>query len=242
MVKFFCTFLFLIPTIGFSQDSLNVVYYNTSSRALLYSAPDGRSKIRVLQMRETVKILTQDGVGWAKVATAKPDTGYVSMANLSNIWIHILKIENRLRVYAGTNKIYDFPADMGANLGDEKEERGSREDPSTWRTPTGLFYITELIPDSEYHRAFLINYPNRVVAAQGLATGVINQRTYDAILQAEAAFKTPPQGTALGGKIEIHGQGTGGRYNWTRGCVALRNVHIDQIWEKIPIGAPVLIE
>ena len=119
---------------------------------------------------------------------------------------------------------------------------GSREDPTSWKTPLGLFYVTELIEDSEYHKAFLINYPNKAAAERGLATGIINRQTYNRILQAESNFETPPQGTALGGKIEIHGQGTGGRFNWTRGCVALRNIHIDQIWNKIPVGAPVLIE
>ena len=48
--------------------------------------------------------------------------------------------------------------------------------------------------------------------------------------------------TRLGGLIEIHGSGSGRQRAWTRGCVALRNVHMDELWEIVGVGTPVVIE
>ena len=46
------------------------------------------------------------------------------------------------------------------------------------------------------------------------------------------------------GRAHDVGQGTGsGRQRaWTRGCVALRNVHMDWLWEIVPLGAPTFRE
>ncbi len=48
--------------------------------------------------------------------------------------------------------------------------------------------------------------------------------------------------TALGGMIEIHGDGTGVSNNWTQGCVAIHNTHIDKLWAWVEVGTPVIIE
>jgi lipoprotein-anchoring transpeptidase ErfK/SrfK len=48
--------------------------------------------------------------------------------------------------------------------------------------------------------------------------------------------------TALGGMIEIHGDGTGEARNWTHGCVALHNRDLDRLWHRVNVGTPVVIE
>ncbi len=49
----------------------------------------------------------------------------------------------------------------------------------------------------------------------------------------------PPQKTALGGEIYIHGGGI--EKDWTKGCVALRNEEMKEIFDAIPVGAKVKI-
>jgi lipoprotein-anchoring transpeptidase ErfK/SrfK len=49
----------------------------------------------------------------------------------------------------------------------------------------------------------------------------------------------PPQNTALGGEIYIHGGGT--LSDWTGGCVALRDEEMKEIFDSIPVGAKVEI-
>jgi len=48
--------------------------------------------------------------------------------------------------------------------------------------------------------------------------------------------------TELGGYIEIHGDGTGERNNWTQGCIAIANGELDRLWDLVTVGTPVLID
>ena len=75
-----------------------------------------------------------------------------------------------------------------------------------------------------------------------LREGLISQGQYEAIVEANRAFREPPMGTALGGLIELHGQGSGRQRAWTRGCVALRNPHMQELYEMVHVGTPVVIE
>jgi lipoprotein-anchoring transpeptidase ErfK/SrfK len=59
-------------------------------------------------------------------------------------------------------------------------------------------------------------------------------------LRALKTKKTPPQNTALGGDIYIHGNGAGS--DWTWGCVALENEDIRELFDATRVGTPVVIE
>ena len=60
-------------------------------------------------------------------------------------------------------------------------------------------------------------------AVRGKREGLISETDFDQIVRAEENRTTPPMTTPLGGWIEIHGDGTGGKSNWTRGCIAIMN-------------------
>ncbi|MFH1679588.1 MAG: L,D-transpeptidase, partial [Candidatus Eisenbacteria bacterium] len=49
-----------------------------------------------------------------------------------------------------------------------------------------------------------------------------------------------PRSATPGGLIEIHGDGGRGN-DWTKGCVALSNEHMDRIFDAAAIGTPVTI-
>ena len=49
-----------------------------------------------------------------------------------------------------------------------------------------------------------------------------------------------PAAAGIGGLIEIHGEGGRGR-DWTRGCVALANPDIDDLFRHVEVGTPVTI-
>jgi Uncharacterized protein conserved in bacteria len=50
----------------------------------------------------------------------------------------------------------------------------------------------------------------------------------------------PPQKTALGGEIYIHGSGSAS--DWTRGCIALEDEEMKELFDAVPVGAPVEIK
>jgi hypothetical protein len=92
---------------------------------------------------------------------------------------------------------------------------------------------------SKFHLSLGLSYPSLEAAERGLASGLITREEYEAIRAAIAEGRMPPQKTALGGEIYLHG---GGRADdWTRGCVALENEEIGELFEIVPVGARVTI-
>jgi murein L,D-transpeptidase YafK len=94
-------------------------------------------------------------------------------------------------------------------------------------------------PDSRYHLSLCLSYPSAGDAKRGLAEGTISDRQYAEIVAAADAEAMPPQHTALGGEIYIHGGGTDS--DWTRGCIALRDDEMRMLFDACKKGTPVTI-
>ena len=235
----------LLPTyFSYAQAPLEettALYYTIRERATLFFEPDSSLPFAHIDFREPVYVL-QKSAPWWKVRTLSGVEGYVYQGTLSNLWLKISKAKRMLYVYQGVELIKKMPIDLGVNFKEDKIRRAALDEKEHWRTPEGFFFVCARNPHSQYYKALVLNYPTAEDAERGLREGLISLQEYRAIIAAERNFRPPPMHTALGGLIEIHGRGTGGRANWTRGCIAVRDVHMDQLWEWVPIGTPVLIE
>lgn len=113
-----------------------------------------------------------------------------------------------------------FPIALGPH------PRGPKEKEGDGRTPQGHYFIDWRSADTRYTRELHISYPN----AEDLA-------------RAERLH------VDAGGAIFIHGLPRRfGDYNparfykdWTEGCIAVGNVAINQIWDDVPVGTPIVI-
>jgi len=220
------------------------LYYTVAGQTTLYLPEDTSRAYLNLARREPVEFLPSADPGWPgwkRVRTLDGANGMVRDDALTNVWLRISKSTQTLFVYRGQHLIDRIPTDLGYNFFSDKEQRGSLGNPDHWRTPEGEFYVAAKNGQSKYHKAFVLNYPNAEDAERGLEDGLITQDQYEAILSAERRFAMPPMNTLLGGWIEIHGDGTGNRTNWTQGCIAIQNVQIDRLWDIIEVGTPVLI-
>jgi murein L,D-transpeptidase YafK len=130
------------------------------------------------------------------------------------------KSERRLTMFYRGKAVHTYSVALGKNPVGKKMRRGDG------RTPEGLYYIEGRNPQSKYHLALRISYPNatdRTAAAR--------------------------RGVTTGGDIMIHGLpkafATVGalhrQQDWTEGCVALTNEEIEEIWRAVPNGARILI-
>lgn len=108
---------------------------------------------------------------------------------------------------------------------------GPKQREGDLKTPEG-WYRTSDKPTSRYHAAIALHYPNAADAEAGLARGVISVAQRDAVVSALARDAKPPQQTALGGEILIHGGGASS--DWTLGCVALEDADIDALRVALP--------
>jgi murein L,D-transpeptidase YafK len=136
------------------------------------------------------------------------------------------RIEGRYRIALGRNSTADKAVE-----GDEA-------------TPLGEFYICAKNPRSKFFLSMCVSYPNAEDAERGLAADLITRAEHSAILAALERRSMPPQHTRLGGEIYIHGQPAAcaaAPRDWTRGCIALDDPAMRELFDLSVIGTPVLI-
>jgi murein L,D-transpeptidase YafK len=109
-------------------------------------------------------------------------------------------------------------------LGKGGAARKSRE--GDHLTPEGEYIVDSRKPNSRFHKALHLSYPNEIDRKQ-----------------AELAHLPP------GGDIEIHGVQNGLGWigpiehwiDWTDGCIALSDSQMDEVWNAAPLGTRVEI-
>jgi len=147
--------------------------------------------------------------------------------------IVIRKLARVLELYDGDLLVRSFSVVLGFSPELDKEQEGDG------RTPEGEYLIVVKNPESLFHLSLGINYPAAKDAEAGLAAGLITGPEYLEILAAAENRTLPPQKTALGGEIYIHGGGCDG--DWTRGCIALDNEAMTELFRMVPAGTRVTI-
>jgi len=131
------------------------------------------------------------------------------------------KSDRQLELFAGNALVRQYRVALGREPIGPKLQEGDN------RTPEGRYLIDRRNPDSAFHRSLHISYPNA-----------------DDQLRAKALSVEP------GGDIMIHGIRNGlgwlGRLHrlrdWTRGCIAVTNAEIEEIWHLVPDGTPIDIQ
>lgn len=162
---------------------------------------------------------------------------------LSRPRLVVKKGEYALTLYDGEMPLKTYPIALGF------APRGDKELEGDGRTPEGEFYVCQKVehPVQRYlgTRWLRLSYPMPDDAERGLAQGLITPHEYEAIIGAAAAKGIPPQKTRLGGGIGIHGGGylRNGEIvrNWTLGCIALFDADIEEFYDLIPLGTPVVV-
>lgn len=94
------------------------------------------------------------------------------------------------------------------------------------RTPEGRYVLDWRNSNSKFYRSLHVSYPNSRDAARARKLG-----------------KSP------GGNIMIHGLPNEFHYapwlykgkDWTDGCIAVNNTEMDEIWEMVDDGTPIII-
>ena len=152
---------------------------------------------------------------------------------IKNPRIFIRKEKRELQVFDGENLVKTYTIALGSTPEGDKYEEGDG------KTPEGKFYVFVKNEKSKFYLSLGLSYPNIENASHGLAKNLISRQEHDAIAESIGKKQMPPQNTKLGGEIYIHG---GGIVNdWTKGCVALNNAEMKEIFDAIPLGTSVQI-
>ncbi len=152
---------------------------------------------------------------------------------LKNPRIIVLKSKRQMELYSDGAVVRTYKVGLGLNPVPDKKREGDRA------TPEGDFYVFTKNDKSAFYLSLGISYPNAEHAERGLRDGLISRGQRDAIVRAIKRKTKPPQDTALGGEIYIHGNGASS--DWTWGCVALENEDIRELFDAVEVGTPVTI-
>lgn len=107
-----------------------------------------------------------------------------------------------------------------------REPKGHKQQQGDERTPEGHYTLDYKNSNSDFYRSIHISYPN-----------------------AQDSENARKLGVDPGGDIMIHGQANGWEwaaiiaqlFNWTNGCIALKNPDMDRVWEAVDPGTPIEI-
>jgi hypothetical protein len=151
--------------------------------------------------------------------------------------IHVWKTRHEMSLMEGDQVVRTFRIALGKEPTAGKLMRGDG------RTPEGRYYICEKRPASRFRHFLGLSYPNLEDADRAYAEHLISAEVWADIFFANAHQQIPPQWTALGGRVGIHGYG-GHRpvpIDWTAGCIAVSDEEIDYLYDRVPLGTPVII-
>jgi lipoprotein-anchoring transpeptidase ErfK/SrfK len=131
--------------------------------------------------------------------------------------ILVIKANKKLLLYKDGKLLRSYPVGLGRNGWSDKLRAKDNA------TPEGKYRIIGKNPESRYHRALSINYPNEE-----------DQREFYRAKKRGLL----PKSAKIGGSIEIHG---GGDEGLTYGCISLDNKQIEELYDAVDVGTPVTI-
>lgn len=139
--------------------------------------------------------------------------------------IKVFKAKRRLEILHHDQVIHTYPMRLGFDPIGHKVQEGDG------KTPEGRYVIDWRNPQSQFYKSLHISYPNAQDQATAQALGV-----------------------SAGGDVMIHGSANNKqlkalpklmdylpRNDWTWGCVAVRNVDMDELWKLVDNGTAIEI-
>ena len=101
-------------------------------------------------------------------------------------------------------------------------------------TPEGVYRISGKRAHQRWSRFMLLNYPN-----------ALDRKRYRAAMRSGTVPLVNGFDPGLGGEIGIHGtdrvDANVRGVDWTLGCVSMFNDHVRDLYDRVPVGTPVLI-
>ncbi len=165
--------------------------------------------------------------GWTTAGGTRPG-GPANSITLAAPRVVVLKGKRTLHLFDGDRLVRSYAIDLGGLPVGPKRRKGDR------RTPIGAFRVVTKNAGSPYHRFLGIDYPDLGTTWWGLARGLISLGEAASIRKALGAGRCPDWGTALGGGIGIHGRRIGS--DWTGGCIAMSDRHVEELFSVLRIG------
>jgi murein L,D-transpeptidase YafK len=138
--------------------------------------------------------------------------------------LEIIKHRRELNLIKDDKVVKTYQISLG------RQPKGRKMDKNDKRTPVGSYQIRRKVSPSDYHKSLILTYPTPEEKADADA-----------------------RGADIGDHLCIHGVGTYLSYlpyflqklhrwiDWTAGCIALSNDEMDEVFDEVEEGTPVVI-
>ncbi len=153
-------------------------------------------------------------------------TMIVDTIDTSQTSILIEKSKYRLTLYYRQQPIKSYRVVFGQNPVGNKTKEGD------YKTPEGIFKIRDLYPHPSWSKFLWLDYPNSTSW----------RKHFDAKLNGKIGLLD-----SVGSEVGIHGVDRNSesfidkKFNWTWGCISLKNRAIDEIYSVVRVGTIVEI-
>lgn len=146
--------------------------------------------------------------------------GLANATPLSADLVVVKKSDRKIMLFSDGRLIKQYPISLGDNPVGHKVKKGDE------RTPEGRYLLTHRNSQSQFYKSIHVNYPNNQDRRRAYSMGV-----------------------SPGGDIKIHGLPNKKTFpsdiymdfNWTDGCIAVTDQHMDEIWSMIRENTPIEI-
>lgn len=152
-----------------------------------------------------------------------------SRINVSKVFLLVDKSDYRMYLYEDVKLLKIYKVVFGNEDASDKYMQGDR------RTPNGTFRISNKRIDNRWSRFLLLDYPNAESYQR------FQERQSKGLIR---------KGADIGGGIGIHGvESASGivdtyvdqRINWTLGCVSMKDRDVNELYNIVAVGTPVVI-
>lgn len=147
--------------------------------------------------------------------------------------IYIYKEKRRLYVVQSNVVVRDYPITLGPPPAADRQTAGDG------RTPEGDFYIYRKTPGERFHKALVIEYPEKRDAQRPLSSGIASPPHFKEILLAAGSKTAPPWDAKPGQEVFIHAEN--GQDNLSQGDIELYSSDMKELFKVASIGTPVHI-
>ena len=149
--------------------------------------------------------------------TSKKHVKFVNL-HIDSIAVH--KSERQLFIFSNSELVKTYNVALGLRPVGKKEVEGD------FKTPEGHYYIRGKNPFSQFHKSLGISYPSDEDREHAHALG--QRPGGDVMIHGLMKHMNNP------GKSHI-------RSNWTSGCIAVTDEEIDELFQQVKVGTPVVI-
>ncbi|MES1196160.1 MAG: L,D-transpeptidase family protein [Steroidobacter sp.] len=160
-------------------------------------------------------LLILAAVAWSLSATASlPEDVRATL-------IVVEKKKHLMTLYSSNAVLHVYHVALGRGDGSAKQREGDN------RTPEGHYVIDAKNEHSAFYKSMHISYPSP-----------------------ENIVRARSQGVSPGGAVMIHGLRNDLKWlgplhrlkDWTRGCIAVTDSEMDELWQMVNVGTPIEIK